>query len=90
MDSFANTEDLEYEPKISESKNYLKFLKLTHDGHFEDDLHYDSDGYYEDDLLGDLVRTESDQDFSKSELPEAGNYYNSEKSNMGKFLNLGY
>ena len=64
-------EDLEYEPKISESKNYLKFLKLTHDGHhFEEE--YDSEGYYEDDMIeGGMVRTESDQDFCYSDLTEA-------------------
>lgn len=68
-----NSEDLEYEPKISESKNYLKFLKLTHDGHqFEEE--YDSEGYYEDDMIeGGMVRTESDQDFCYSDLTEAGN-----------------
>ncbi|XP_063407341.1 tumor protein D52-like isoform X2 [Mytilus trossulus] len=71
MESYPNPEDLEYEPKISESTNYLKFLKLTHDGHHsEDEGHYDSEGYYEDDIVGDIVRTESDQNFLYSDLPE--------------------
>lgn len=68
----VNTEDLEYCPKISESENYLKFLKLTHDDHHDSDGQYDSEGYYEDDIVGDMVRTESDQDFLSSDLPEAG------------------
>lgn len=73
MESYPNPEDLEYEPKISESTNYLKFLKLTHDGHHsEDEGHYDSEGYYEDDIVGDIVRTESDQNFLYSDLPEVG------------------
>ncbi|XP_052097263.1 tumor protein D54-like isoform X1 [Mytilus californianus] len=71
MESYPNPEDLEYEPKISESTNYLKFLKLTHDGHHsEDEGHYDSEGYYEDDIVGDIVRTESDREFLFSDLPE--------------------
>lgn len=68
----GNMDDLEYRPKISESKNYLKFLQLTHDDHQYTDGQYDSDGYYEDDIVNHMVRTESDQDFISSDLPEAG------------------
>ena len=59
-----------YNLKISESSNYVKFLQLTLEGSQSDDegSHGDLDGYIEDDL----ILSECDADVDASDLTEAG------------------
>ena len=59
-----------YNLKISESSNYVKFLQLTLEGPQSDDegSHGDLDGYIEDDF----ILSECDADVDASDLTEAG------------------
>ncbi|XP_078333457.1 uncharacterized protein LOC111126139 isoform X3 [Crassostrea virginica] len=69
-----------YNLKISESSNYVKFLQLTLEGSQSDDegSHGDLDGYIEDDF----ILSECDADVDASDLTEADEHLNEENEDI--------
>ena len=71
----GNYDEAEYKLKISDTSNYLKFLKMTDEAvacSDDDGSHGDVDGYIEDDIMGDMLPSECDMDVDASDLTEAG------------------